>query len=280
MQGFFNEFAIDLLTAAGDPLQMIANANERRDPDGNALSTAGGDQGDGSAAVRTRASSMPRIGGATKGRRSKREHETSRAARTIHRRSRSRSAQSARLDQRRRPYPTIRTAAEQKEHRVIAMIKTTVIRMSRLIDNVLDFARGRLGGGITLTATTPGHSSLSSSRSSTNCVLASPGRGIQRTSRSTDRLIATATRVGQLLSNLLGNALTHGAALTSRSSFMPNAAAVRSSSGSPTPASLFRKRRWRSCSSRSFVARPAQAGKDSDWGYTSHPRSRRRMAAL
>ena len=37
MQGFFNEFAIDMLTAAGDPLQIIANANERRDPNGNAL---------------------------------------------------------------------------------------------------------------------------------------------------------------------------------------------------------------------------------------------------
>ena len=30
------------------------------------------------------------------------------------------------------------------------MINTTVTRMSDLIDNVLDFARGRLGGGITL----------------------------------------------------------------------------------------------------------------------------------
>jgi sigma-B regulation protein RsbU (phosphoserine phosphatase) len=37
MQGFFNEFAIDVLTAAGDPLQMIANANERRDADGKLL---------------------------------------------------------------------------------------------------------------------------------------------------------------------------------------------------------------------------------------------------
>ena len=30
------------------------------------------------------------------------------------------------------------------------MMQTTVTRMSGLIDNVLDFARGRLGGGITL----------------------------------------------------------------------------------------------------------------------------------
>ena len=30
------------------------------------------------------------------------------------------------------------------------MLETTVMRMAAMIDNVLDFARGRLGGGITL----------------------------------------------------------------------------------------------------------------------------------
>ena len=30
------------------------------------------------------------------------------------------------------------------------MLETTVMRMAGLIDNVLDFARGRLGGGFTL----------------------------------------------------------------------------------------------------------------------------------
>jgi nitrogen-specific signal transduction histidine kinase len=30
------------------------------------------------------------------------------------------------------------------------MLETTVMRMAGLIDNVLDFARGRLGGGIML----------------------------------------------------------------------------------------------------------------------------------
>ena len=39
MQGFFNEFAIDMVTAAGKPLQMIANAGEGRDAAGQALFT-------------------------------------------------------------------------------------------------------------------------------------------------------------------------------------------------------------------------------------------------
>ena len=41
-------------------------------------------------------------------------------------------------------------AQTEKEHQVVAMMQTTVMRMAELIDNVLDFARGRLGGGITL----------------------------------------------------------------------------------------------------------------------------------
>jgi phosphoserine phosphatase RsbU/P len=36
MQGFFNEFAIDMITADGKPLQMIANANESQNADGKA----------------------------------------------------------------------------------------------------------------------------------------------------------------------------------------------------------------------------------------------------
>ena len=43
-----------------------------------------------------------------------------------------------------------RDAKSDKEHQVVAMMKTTVTADGGLIDNVLDFARGRLGGGITL----------------------------------------------------------------------------------------------------------------------------------
>ena len=40
MQGFFNEFALDFETAAGDRLPVIANASERRDSEGIVLFTA------------------------------------------------------------------------------------------------------------------------------------------------------------------------------------------------------------------------------------------------
>src|SRR3569623_757687 len=38
MQGFFNEFAIDLMTPAEETMQMIANALEKRDSAGKVLS--------------------------------------------------------------------------------------------------------------------------------------------------------------------------------------------------------------------------------------------------
>src|SRR6185437_12406733 len=39
MQGFFNEFAIDMMTAAGEPIQMICNALEGRDANGKPVFT-------------------------------------------------------------------------------------------------------------------------------------------------------------------------------------------------------------------------------------------------
>ena len=62
-----------------------------------------------------------------------------------------------------------RDAKTEKEHQVVAMMQTTVMRMAGLIDNVLDFARGRLGGGITLIGTTAPRSSPCCIKSSMNC---------------------------------------------------------------------------------------------------------------
>src|ERR1700735_1366187 len=39
MQGFFNEFAIEMTTASGEPIQMICNALEGRDGAGKPLFT-------------------------------------------------------------------------------------------------------------------------------------------------------------------------------------------------------------------------------------------------
>jgi sigma-B regulation protein RsbU (phosphoserine phosphatase) len=99
----------------------------------------------------------------------------------------------------------------QKELRVLDMIATTVTRMSDLIDNVLDFARGRLGGGFTLTrdANQPLEPILDQVVDELRT--ASSDRVIEASFAITEPVDCDRTRIGQLVSNLIGNALTHGA---------------------------------------------------------------------
>jgi sigma-B regulation protein RsbU (phosphoserine phosphatase) len=89
------------------------------------------------------------------------------------------------------------------------MMQTTVMRMAVLIDNVLDFARGRLGGGITLERDADKEPVLAQVVDELR--LASPGRVIEVEFAIHQPVNCDRTRIGQLLSNLLGNALTHGA---------------------------------------------------------------------
>jgi phosphoserine phosphatase RsbU/P len=83
--------------------------------------------------------------------------------------------------------------------------------MSDLIDNILDFARGRLGGGITLNreATRPLEPVLEQVVDELRT--ASPLRLIETSFEITEPVNCDRTRIRQLASNLIGNALTHGA---------------------------------------------------------------------
>ena len=95
---------------------------------------------------------------------------------------------------------------------VAGRIKVSVRRMSALINDVLDLARGRLGGGIGIE-----RADVESIEACLSAVVielqdARPERSI--VSRfDVDRTVrCDIARVQQLASNLLGNALTHGAA--------------------------------------------------------------------
>jgi sigma-B regulation protein RsbU (phosphoserine phosphatase) len=100
---------------------------------------------------------------------------------------------------------------EHKELRVLDMINTTVTRMSDLIDNVLDFARGRLGGGITLSRDARRPLEPVLKQVVDELRTASPHRTIETSFAINEPVNCDRTRVGQLVSNLVGNALTHGA---------------------------------------------------------------------
>lgn len=99
----------------------------------------------------------------------------------------------------------------ERGSKVVALMSGSVVRAAALIDNVLDFARGRLGGGITLSlgASEPLETILRQVVSELQSI--SPDQEIAASYALVEPIICDRVRIGQLLSNLLGNALTHGA---------------------------------------------------------------------
>jgi len=92
---------------------------------------------------------------------------------------------------------------------VLSLVESTASRMGALIENVMDFARGRLGGGISLEqSSSKVHDILeqvvSELRSS------HPHREIITTIDVVEEVDCDPVRLGQLFSNLLGNAIMHG----------------------------------------------------------------------
>ncbi len=81
--------------------------------------------------------------------------------------------------------------------------------MSGLIDNVLDFARGRLGGGISLSR--DANRPLEPVLRQVVDELRTHEREIEAEFEIDRPVNCDRSRIGQLASNLIGNALTHGA---------------------------------------------------------------------
>ncbi|UUX95944.1 HAMP domain-containing sensor histidine kinase [Aquabacterium sp. J223] len=92
------------------------------------------------------------------------------------------------------------------------MLLKSVSRMSSLIDDVMDFARGRMGTGIELRLQTEANAEQALADVVTELQLASPGRAIEVRLDIGAPLRCDVSRLQQLLSNLVGNALAHGAA--------------------------------------------------------------------
>jgi signal transduction histidine kinase len=93
---------------------------------------------------------------------------------------------------------------------VVAIILRSAARMRDLIENVMDFARGRLGGGLSLSR--KAHEALEAELHHIvdEFRTTSPDRVIQ-SDISLDRTVfCDGARIAQLLSNLLANALAHG----------------------------------------------------------------------
>ncbi len=93
-------------------------------------------------------------------------------------------------------------------------IKTSLRRMSGLIDDVLDFARGRLGGGIGIEFTEVQNINTGLTTVVQELQEAQPGCKILSSIDADGSIRCDLGRLQQVASNLLANALTHGRAHT------------------------------------------------------------------
>ncbi|HVU83450.1 MAG TPA: HAMP domain-containing sensor histidine kinase, partial [Puia sp.] len=99
---------------------------------------------------------------------------------------------------------------EDRKAHVLALIERSVFRMSELIENLLDFARGRLGAGISLQR--DDHETLEPMLSQVinELRIAWPDREVETRFDFRHPVSADGHRISQMASNLLGNAFTHG----------------------------------------------------------------------
>ena len=103
----------------------------------------------------------------------------------------------------------LRSPLDGKASRMVAVIQKSVARIAGLIDDVMDFARGRLGSGVPVERTKEPlkpvlEQVVAEARASF------PDRLIKTEIAFDDPIVCDQSRIGQLLSNLLGNALTYG----------------------------------------------------------------------
>ena len=207
LQGFVDELAMDFQTKSGTKMQSLVNASERRDDTGKVLF------------IRLA------IFRAIERRRYERalvdaNESMLRAAAAEREVSKLREQFIAVLGHDlRNPLAAIssgvrllaqREALSASGTQVLSLMQGSVSRASELIENVLDFARGRLAGGMALTrdALAP----LSPVLEHVVAELASvhPQRSIHLELKIDDPVDCDRGRLAQLVSNLVGNALTHG----------------------------------------------------------------------
>jgi signal transduction histidine kinase len=94
---------------------------------------------------------------------------------------------------------------------ILGLMQKSAARMSAMIDNVLDFARGRLGSGIALNRA-PEQLQPALEQVIAELRAIYPDRKVEAKFALTEPVNCDSGRIAQLFSNLLGNALTHGTA--------------------------------------------------------------------
>ena len=150
----------------------------------------------------------------------------------------------------RTPLSAIRMSADLLESRIeearhlklITAIRNSSIKMGVLIENVLDLARGRLGGGIPVQRMQVDDLNRTLQMTLDEICVAQPDATIVQSLAVPAGIYCDPLRLSQLLSNLVGNAITHGlsTAPVTVLAFAEGSEIVISvtNQGAPIPASL------------------------------------------
>jgi signal transduction histidine kinase len=102
-----------------------------------------------------------------------------------------------------------REVASDRGKSILTMMQASVNRMAGMIDNVMDFARAKLGGGWSLDlASNAMEPILAQVVAETRATF--PDRDLTATFSCEQPVMCDKVRIAQLASNLIGNALTHG----------------------------------------------------------------------
>lgn len=206
MQGFFDEVALDLVTVRGETLAVLTNAVERRDASGALLFTR---------ITILRATERRRYERELVLAREQAEHglEAERAVAEL------REQFIAVLGHDlRNPLAGILAGLRRLQTKgmddrtpeIIALMLHSGDRMNRLINDILDLARSRLGSGIPLRVEQGASVEPTLRLIIDELRTAFPDRVIEDCLELGEPVDCDHERIAQLLSNLLGNALTHG----------------------------------------------------------------------
>ncbi len=104
-----------------------------------------------------------------------------------------------------------RRLLDEKAATLVGQLRQSCGRMSELVDNILDFARGRLGGGIPVERRETADLAATLLQVISELQGSHLGRHISFECDLPAPVYCDPQRIGQLLSNLVANALTHGA---------------------------------------------------------------------
>jgi sigma-B regulation protein RsbU (phosphoserine phosphatase) len=208
LQGRVDELALDLLHADGSKLPVIANAAEKRGPDGQHVFTRltlfkaveRRTYERGLVAARTQAEAMAAA-----------EHETSVLREQFiavlgHDLRNPLAALAAGIRM-----VGERETLSERGRMVVSEMSASVSRATALIENVLDFARGRLGDGLTLVRTTSQPLQPVLEQVVAEIRTFARDRQILEHYSIDQPVDCDPGRIAQLASNLVANAVTHGA---------------------------------------------------------------------